>query len=202
MLGAHQAAAPEPANRTDAAGVSDNFATPDYSRYGPGAWCAGAWLPSDHDLSLDAGNDQLAGHPFLGVTWDGAQVVVNAGGSGGEGQRAGVHPRGRRVAKEPQRRSGKTPVWPSSSASTTKGPGWLAVMTRPCAVSGSALTTWTVTRAPVGTTTRGSVRPAMRKVSSGPPTGLATAVRASRGMLVTFGGTDGPAPYPCAGGSL
>src|SRR5215469_7578551 len=110
MLGAHNAAAPEPANRTDAAGVSDTFATPDYSRYGPAAGCAGARLPSDHKPSLGAGNDQLAGHPFLGVTWDGAQVVVNTRGGGGEGQRAGVHPRGRRVAKEPQRRSGKMPV--------------------------------------------------------------------------------------------
>src|SRR6516225_4130563 len=53
----------------------------------------------------------------------------------------------------------------------------LAVMTRPCAVSGSALMTWMLTWAPAGTVMAGLTRPAMRKVSSGPPAGLATATR-------------------------
>src|SRR3974390_2763901 len=48
----------------------------------------------------------------------------------------------------------------------------LAVMTRPCAVSGSALMSWMVTWAPAGTMMRGLTRPAARKVSSGPPAGL------------------------------
>ena len=53
----------------------------------------------------------------------------------------------------------------------------LAVMTRPWAVSGSALMTWMLTWAPAGTVMAGLTRPAMRKVSSGPPAGLATATR-------------------------
>src|SRR6266536_1751679 len=52
----------------------------------------------------------------------------------------------------------------------------LAVTTRPCAVSESALMTWMLTRAPAFTTIAGSVMPAMRKVSSGPPDGLARTV--------------------------
>src|SRR5580658_10659831 len=52
-------------------------------------------------------------------------------------------------------------------------PAPLAVMTRPCAVARSALTTWMLTRAPTFTTTTGSTRPAMRNVSLGPPAGLA-----------------------------
>src|SRR5579864_25504 len=52
--------------------------------------------------------------------------------------------------------------------------GLPAVMTRPCAVSESALTSSMVTCAPAGTMMRGLTRPAMRKVSSGPPEGLAT----------------------------
>ena len=52
----------------------------------------------------------------------------------------------------------------------------LAVMTRPCAVSGSALMNWMLTRAPAGTTMRGLTRPAARNVSSGPPDGLARIV--------------------------
>src|SRR5215831_11404983 len=51
-----------------------------------------------------------------------------------------------------------------------------AVTTRPCAVSGSELTSWMATRAPAGTMMRGLVRPAARNVSSGPPAGLATMV--------------------------
>ena len=51
-----------------------------------------------------------------------------------------------------------------------------AVMTRPCAVSGSALMSWMVTRAPAGTTMRGLTRPTARNVSSGPPDGLARMV--------------------------
>src|SRR6516165_10848724 len=51
------------------------------------------------------------------------------------------------------------------------------VMTRPWAVSGSALMTWMLTWAPAGTVILGLTMPAMRKVSSGPPAGLATAVR-------------------------
>src|SRR5580704_2818578 len=51
-----------------------------------------------------------------------------------------------------------------------------AVMTRPCAVPGSALMTWMLTWAPAGTVMAGSVRPAMRKGSSGPPAGLARTV--------------------------
>src|SRR5262249_61989310 len=53
----------------------------------------------------------------------------------------------------------------------------LAAMTRPWAVSGSALTTSMLTLAPAGTVMAGLTRPAMRKVSSGPPAGLATATR-------------------------
>src|SRR5262245_29086259 len=49
----------------------------------------------------------------------------------------------------------------------------LAVMTRPWAVSGSALTTSMLTLAPAGTTSRGLTSPAIRNVSSGPSAGLA-----------------------------
>ncbi len=42
----------------------------------------------------------------------------------------------------------------------------LPVMTRPWAVSGSALMTWMLTWAPAGTVMAGLTRPAMRKVSS------------------------------------
>src|ERR1700691_2725324 len=52
-------------------------------------------------------------------------------------------------------------------------PAPLAVMTRPCAVSGSALMTSMLTRAPALTVMAGLVMPAMRNVSSGPPGGLA-----------------------------
>ena len=52
----------------------------------------------------------------------------------------------------------------------------LAVMTKPCAVSGSALMTSMLTWAPAATVMAGSVRPTMRKVSSGPPAGLARTV--------------------------
>ena len=52
----------------------------------------------------------------------------------------------------------------------------LAVMTRPCAVSGSALMRSMLTWAPAGTVMAGSVRPAMRNLSSGPPAGLARTV--------------------------
>src|SRR6266536_2865049 len=52
----------------------------------------------------------------------------------------------------------------------------LAVTTRPCALSGSALMTWIVTHVPAFTTFAGSVMPAMRKVSPGPPDGLAMTV--------------------------
>src|SRR6516164_8492585 len=51
------------------------------------------------------------------------------------------------------------------------------VMTRPWAVSGSALMSWMLTCAPAGTVILGLTMPAMRKVSSGPPAGLATAAR-------------------------
>src|SRR5215470_5117045 len=51
------------------------------------------------------------------------------------------------------------------------------VMTRPWAVSRSALMTWILTWAPAGTVILGLTMPAMRKVSSGPPAGLATAVK-------------------------
>src|SRR5258708_6254352 len=57
----------------------------------------------------------------------------------------------------------------------------LAVTTRPCAVSGSALMTWMLTRAPAFTTMAGLTIPATRKISSGPPRGLATMV--SRTLL-------------------
>jgi hypothetical protein len=43
-----------------------------------------------------------------------------------------------------------------------------AVMTRPWAVSGSALMTWMLTLDPAGTMTFGSTSPAIRKVSSAP----------------------------------
>src|SRR6266571_6274425 len=52
----------------------------------------------------------------------------------------------------------------------------LAVTAGPCAVSGSALMTWMLMCAPAGTTIAGLTIPAMRKVSSGPPAGLATMV--------------------------
>src|SRR5258708_20662637 len=57
----------------------------------------------------------------------------------------------------------------------------LAVPTRPCAVSGSELMTWMLTRAPAFTTMAGLTIPATRKISSGPPGGLATMV--SRTLL-------------------
>src|SRR6266566_4750074 len=50
---------------------------------------------------------------------------------------------------------------------------WLAVMTRPWAVSGSALMISMLTRAPALTVMAGLTSPAVRKVSSGPPAGLA-----------------------------
>src|SRR5436190_12264317 len=53
----------------------------------------------------------------------------------------------------------------------------LAVITKPCAVSGSALMTSMLTRAPAGTTIAGLVMPTARNVSSGPPDGLASTVR-------------------------
>ena len=43
------------------------------------------------------------------------------------------------------------------------------VMTRPWAVSGSALMTWMLTWAPAGTVILGLTMPAMRNVSPGPP---------------------------------
>jgi hypothetical protein len=52
---------------------------------------------------------------------------------------------------------------------------WPPVMTRRWAVSGSGLMTWMLTRAPAGTVILGLIVPAMRKVSSGPPAGLAGA---------------------------
>src|SRR5215472_5733931 len=52
---------------------------------------------------------------------------------------------------------------------------WLAVMTRPCEVSGSALMTSMETLAPARTMIFGLTRPAMRNVSSGPPAGPARA---------------------------
>lgn len=55
-----------------------------------------------------------------------------------------------------------------------------AVMTRPWAVSESALMTSMLTRAPAGTVMAGSVRPAIRKASSGPPEGLARTVSRTR----------------------
>src|SRR5260221_5283769 len=57
----------------------------------------------------------------------------------------------------------------------------LAVTTRPCAVSGSALMTWMVTWARGCTMMSGLTIPATRKISSGPPGGLATMV--SRTLL-------------------
>ena len=52
---------------------------------------------------------------------------------------------------------------------------WPPVMTKPWAVSGSALTTWMLTRTPAGTVILGLIAPAMRKISPGPPAGLASA---------------------------
>src|ERR1039458_8792027 len=49
-------------------------------------------------------------------------------------------------------------------------------ITSPWAVSGSALMTCMLTRAPALTVMAGSTMPAMRNVSSGPPAGLATTV--------------------------
>src|SRR5262245_49251355 len=57
------------------------------------------------------------------------------------------------------------------------GRALLAVMTSPCAVSGSALMICMLTRDPAGTMRVGLTSPAMRKVSSGPPGGLATTAR-------------------------
>src|SRR5215831_2391628 len=59
---------------------------------------------------------------------------------------------------------------------------WLPAMTRPWAVSGSALTTSMLTRAPDSTTSLGLTSPAILKVSSGPPAGLART--ANRTLLV------------------
>src|SRR5258708_38831838 len=59
-----------------------------------------------------------------------------------------------------------------------------ALMTRPWAVSGSALMTWMLTWAPVVTVMAGAVMPAMRKVSSGPPAGLATTGSRTGGPVV------------------
>jgi hypothetical protein len=51
---------------------------------------------------------------------------------------------------------------------------WPPVMTKPCAVTGSALMTWMLTRTPARTVILGLIVPAMRKVSPGPPAGLAS----------------------------
>jgi hypothetical protein len=95
----------------------------------------------------------------------------------------------------------------------------LAVMTKPWAVPGSALTTSMLTLAPAGTTTVGLTMPPMRKVSSGPPAGLATAarctlpvakvmVRAARSMRAPGGvwvpsvvAWPGPVPRPGQAGA-
>src|SRR6266536_4503079 len=72
----------------------------------------------------------------------------------------------------------------------------LAVMTSPCAVSGSALMICMLTRDPAGSMRAGLTSPAMRKVSSGPPGGLATTARWLLAGVKVVGCRTGLTPGP------
>src|ERR1019366_8849764 len=121
--------------------------------------------------TVRSADGEHSGHAFLGVSGDWAQVPVGSRCAGGEGERSGVHAADvglpRNHSAEPVN-AGLAVIIGIHEAVAP-----LAVTTRPCEVPGSALMTSMLTWAPAFTTMAGLVMPAMRKVSSRPPGGLA-----------------------------